>query len=662
MRLSITGSLVCGTSTMVFLLVFAALLSTVGPVIAQSQDELTSETRASAYRQFMLGRHLEGEDDVEGAIDAFRASARLDPTAAEPLAELAALYARAGRVDAAILTGEEALARESDNRTAHRFLGLTHASPAGGRNGTGTPLDADRAIRHLEQARGSLLPDLQVDLTLARLYIRTEALDEAITLLEELLRDELGFVEAALLLVRAYEEAGRPDDALNTLETAVFNGRPSYRAMARLGEMYEQRQRWREAAAAYESAVALNPRNANVRRRLASVLLEFGEADRALSVLKELIGMRPRDAASLHLLAEVELGLNNFEAAESIARQLIDLEPDGFRGPFVLAQVFGRRREHQAVVDTLQAVLDDARTRNVRPERLVGAFVLLGFAYEQLGDQAGTVRVYEEAVELLPQSLTFKARLARAYADVERYGDATRVLATARTDHPGDLTLALIEAEMYSSRGDIDQSELLLLDALEINQQDPRGFVALANFYSKHQRLGDAVTVLQSAQQRFPGDISILFQLGAVFEQDDRFVDAEQAFRQLLDRDPEHAPTLNYLGYMLADRGERLEESVSLIEKAVEKDPHNGSYLDSLGWAYFKLGRLDLAEFRLRAAGEQLQNNSVVQDHLGDLFNRLGRYTEAIEAWERALAGDGDEIDADAIGRKINDARQRVVR
>ena len=113
---------------------------------------------------------------------------------------------------------------------------------------------------------------------------------------------------------------------------------------------------------------------------------------------------------------------------------------------------------------------------------------------------------------------------------------------------------------------------------------------------------------------------------------------------------------------MLADRGERLDESVELIERAIERDPHNGSYLDSLGWAYYKLDRLDLAEPPLRAASDQLQRNSVVQDHLGDLLNRLERYAEAIDAWQRALEGDGEEIDRALIERKISDAQRRLDR
>ena len=76
-----------------------------------------------------------------------------------------------------------------------------------------------------------------------------------------------------------------------------------------------------------------------------------------------------------------------------------------------------------------------------------------------------------------------------------------------------------------------------------------------------------------------------------------------------------------------------------------------------MGWAYFKLDRLDLAETPLRAAAVQLPTNSVVQDHLGDLLFSLGLFGEAIQAWERALAGDGDEIDPGRIETKIDEAR-----
>jgi tetratricopeptide (TPR) repeat protein len=107
---------------------------------------------------------------------------------------------------------------------------------------------------------------------------------------------------------------------------------------------------------------------------------------------------------------------------------------------------------------------------------------------------------------------------------------------------------------------------------------------------------------------------------------------------------------------MLADRGERLDESIRYLTKAVQMEPDNGAFLDSLGWAYFKTDQLDLAETYLRRAAEQLRSNSVIQDHYADLLFKMGRYDEAVAAWRRALKGDGDTVEAGEIERKIRGA------
>ena len=109
-----------------------------------------------------------------------------------------------------------------------------------------------------------------------------------------------------------------------------------------------------------------------------------------------------------------------------------------------------------------------------------------------------------------------------------------------------------------------------------------------------------------------------------------------------------------------ADRGERLDEAVVLLQRALKVEPENPSYLDSLGWAYFKQSKLELADPPLSAAAGQQPENSVIQDHLGDLRFRQGRFADAITAWERALSGDGDGIDRAAIEKKMRDARSRL--
>ena len=144
----------------------------------------------------------------------------------------------------------------------------------------------------------------------------------------------------------------------------------------------------------------------------------------------------------------------------------------------------------------------------------------------------------------------------------------------------------------------------MLQDALKQHAGEPIAYIALAQMYADANRGADAVTLLQDAAVKFPSDTTIPFQLGAVYDKLKRFADAVAAFEQVIARDPNNAPALNYLGYMLAERGERLDDSVAYVKKALQIEPNNGSYLDSLGWAYFKSDKLDLAEASLKQAAD----------------------------------------------------------
>ena len=137
----------------------------------------------------------------------------------------------------------------------------------------------------------------------------------------------------------------------------------------------------------------------------------------------------------------------------------------------------------------------------------------------------------------------------------------------------------------------------------------------------------------------------------------------------MLAANPQSAATLNYLGYMNADRDVRLEESLSYIKTAVSLEPTNGAYLDSLGWAYFKLGKYDLAEENLTKASLRMGSDPTVQDHLGDLYQKTGRLKLAAAHWERAVEEwnktIGSELDGGlfaATQKKLDAAKVRLAK
>jgi tetratricopeptide (TPR) repeat protein len=134
--------------------------------------------------------------------------------------------------------------------------------------------------------------------------------------------------------------------------------------------------------------------------------------------------------------------------------------------------------------------------------------------------------------------------------------------------------------------------------------------------------------------------VRALFQTGAEYEKMGNFDKAVEAFELLLTIDPDHDGALNFLGYMLADKGVRLNDALTMIQKAVKADPENGAYLDSYAWVLYKLGRYSEALAQIRKAIAKVPNDPVVFEHLGDIHAALGNTKEARDAWQKALAAD----------------------
>jgi pentatricopeptide repeat protein len=646
--------------------VLCLMLAQTLPALPAASEHQAGSRTAEAYYQFLLGGHLESTGELERAMAAFREAARLDPESAEIRAELAGFFARQGRVEDATREARAALALDPANHEANRILGSILASLAepgdGGDAGDRAP---GEAALHLERGRrgDGTDADPALDLVLARLYVRSRQHDKAITLLQEMLEREL-IPEAYLLLAEAWNSAGNAAAATRALEAGA---QASPRLLLSLAEMYEGQQRWADAAAAYERAAALTPQSAEVKTRWAGALLNAHDDEaatvRAREMLEQLAASQPANDRTLYLLSQAQRRSRDLAGAEATARRVIALDPKGLWGPWALAQVLEDRRDYAGVVTTLSAALSEGSTRERPASRQTSVMLThLAFAQLQLGQHDDAAATFTKAKDASGGDDTFDLYLAQAYVSARRFDQALSVVGPLRAKDPLDARLAQLEARALAGSGRAAEAITTLRALTDADAEQPSVYLSLADILADEGRGADAHAVLDRAAARFPDNTSVPFQRGALYERAKEYARAEEAFRAVVAREPAHAPALNYLGYMLADRGERLDEAVALLQRALEIEPGNGSYLDSLGWAYFKLRRHEDARKHLAEAASQLPSNSVVQDHLGDALAALGRHADAIGAWQRALAGDREAIDEAVIRSKIAHAKEQASR
>ena len=633
----------------------------------------STEKVADAYAQFLLGHRFEENEDETSAIAAYKRAMELDPNTAEIPAQLAGLYLKQSKVQEAMAAAEASLKIAPANREANRVLGTVYAAlvesgqkPATRGRDADNKADANlaKAIHHFEVAlEGAVAEaDPNVRATLARLYVGANAYEKAIPLLSDLVNQEPGWQDGPLMLVEAYAGAGRSRDAIAWLEERT-GGDP--RLLPALADFYERERRWSDAAGAYAQSLQRSPRDANLKTRYASALMNAGgrdNLDKARTALGEVTAVRTTDARALYLLSQAQRRLGEFKEAEVSARKVIAQNTRSPWGYYALAEALEARRQYQAVVDELAPVIAENKGKSTDAFDVSILLPHLGFAYQETGQHDKAIASFEDARKLAPDDPAVAGYLIEANIAAKKYGAAVDAAKSALALHPGDLRLTRLEAQALRHNGQADQGIALLEEAVKRHTDDPIAYISLAQAYAEAERSAQAVKVLQDAQGKFPSHDGIAFELGTVFDKQKKFAEAESAFRQVLARDPENAIALNYLGYMLAERGERLDESVTYLKKALQVEPENPSYLDSLGWAYFKADKLDLAETNLKRAADQLKTNSVIQEHYGQVLFKLGRYDDAIAAWTRALAGDGDSIDKADVDKKIKAARLKIKR
>jgi Flp pilus assembly protein TadD len=184
------------------------------------------------------------------------------------------------------------------------------------------------------------------------------------------------------------------------------------------------------------------------------------------------------------------------------------------------------------------------------------------------------------------------------------------------------------------------------------------------------RKYAEAEESAKKAQQMARSDAeqeSSAFMLGAIYERQKKFDLAEEQFRKALAANPNSAAVLNYYGYMLADRGVRLDEATSLIRKALELEPANGAYLDSLGWAYYKQNKLAEAEEFLSKAVDRDAEDPTILGHLGDVYAKMGRmqraealWEKALTEWQKALPADYEADKVSELDQRLKDAKKRV--
>jgi tetratricopeptide (TPR) repeat protein len=264
------------------------------------------------------------------------------------------------------------------------------------------------------------------------------------------------------------------------------------------------------------------------------------------------------------------------------------------------------------------------------------------------------VRLYlQYAVALRPDSDAILVQLA-GIAEQQSNAEAAianyeKVPASSPMRRIAELQLGLNLADLER----FDEAEGHLKAALAEDENDMRAYLALGGVYARQEKYRDAANLYDQAVARMDeptrAEWNIFYQRGIAYERLKEWDKAEPNFHKALELYPNQPQALNYLGYSWVDMNINLDEGLEMIQRAVELRPSDGYIVDSLGWAFYRLGRFEDAARELERAVGLMPADPILNDHLGDAYWRVGRKLEATFQWRHALALEpDDEVKADA--------------
>ena len=389
-----------------------------------------------------------------------------------------------------------------------------------------------------------------------------------------------------------------------------------------------------QAKADYFQLVRIDSTNHLGYMFLASYYKRRQDNDSTEWALKNLARTLPDRYEVLNELAKVQTARGEVAAARESYRRSLELAPPRLNmdAMMSLADLYNREHQIDSILALFRAAIEDEPS-NALLHMEVARLLLNQDSVSQALPHMWTI------VRLDPSDFLARRRLAIILMSTDSLQVADSILSTLVKDGDPDPAthfylgrIASLQQDFYRAR---DEFQLVTQRADSLSD----GWLGLGFAYRRLNQPEREIQTYQDGLLRMrnePSAIQLYFALGAAFEQDGSVDSAVATFEEILKHDPDHAQTLNYLGYLLADRGIRLEYARDLLERVVKMEPNNAAYLDSYGWVFFRLGKYKEAVRYLKMAAE-LGNDGVIYDHLGDAYQVTGETDRAREWWQRAL-------------------------
>jgi tetratricopeptide (TPR) repeat protein len=461
-----------------------------------------------------------------------------------------------------------------------------------------------------------LAPDqLTYRRSLAETYTNAYELDSAADQYAQIVARDSNAIDAWYALARLYQSR-KPSKALEIYAHIIAQFGPDWNVLMQMAESYTKVGAYDKAAGVLKQMMELDPTNRALKKNLAEAYSRAGRFDDALATYKELLEENPENLEYKAELAGIYLFRKQYSEAEQHVNAILAHDSVAIEIKLRIGELyFGQMEKDSTIAPYAKTVFE--RIRDSHPEDW-RAYWFLGAIEALTHDDSASIGNFRKVTELASWNPDGWVYLSSIFMRTNSYQEMVKVL---------------------------DAAVKVLPDDFRVN-------FFLGYAYSRLGQNVEAVRYLEHAREINPKDVDAIGQLAMVYDGMKRYEESDSLYEEALRMNPENHLILNNYGYSLAERGVQLDRALEMATKAITAQPDNASYLDTMGWVFYWLGRYDEAEKYVKMALDKGEANAVVYEHLGDIYYRKKDLNGALEQWNAAL-----KIDPANAGLKEKIAR-----
>ncbi len=461
------------------------------------------------------------------------------------------------------------------------------------------------AIESLREALRRTPANIEYNKLLAQSYVQIFELDSAAAVYQRVVRADSNSLEAWFNLGRLYQ-VRNPEKALATYNTIIQRFGPQWDVLLQIVELHSATGRFDKAAEAMKEMTALDPGNLDLMQSLARTYVRANKPDDAIAVYLDLLERNPDNVEYRAELGGVYLMKKEYGKALERFDALLQKDSVSVEDKLRVGEMyFGQIERDSTIGPFAKQIFEQISRQHPSDWR---AYWFLGAIGAVTKDDSLSIVNFKKVTEL------------------------------ASWNSDGWVYLSSV----FLEKNDFHSVVTVLESALKVLPNDARVNSILGFAYNRLGKDDEAIAALEKAYELDPKDLNTISQLALMLDQRKEFARSDSLYEQGLRIDPDNHLLLNNYAYSLSERDLQLQRTLQMSKRAVEQQPENQSYLDTIGWVYFKLGNYTEAEKWIKKAIDKGNASAVLYEHLGDIYEKMNDTERALEQWNIAIKLDAN--------------------